>query len=116
VNLSESFTPRELGIDHLLAHVVGCTWAGTRRRNVLVAERPVTNTVCAILYSSEFLHSLLEALEGLPIEPIVPIDWRLNEGLMALHDSGTAIGACWMVEPAPIVQMSMKQADARRTG
>jgi len=64
--------------------------------------------VCAIAYHYEFLAELVATLEGLPIEPIVPIDWRINEALMALWDEGkVGPGESWFVDPAPIVQRSM---------
>lgn len=108
VNLSESFTPDELGIARLLSPArIG--WQGTADRTVLTAERPVTNTVCAILYSSAFLQDLVAQLDALPMEPVVPIDWKLNEALMRLYAAGTIrAGDCWLVEPGPIAQMSMQ--------
>jgi len=112
VNLSESFTTRELGIDHLLSPVSGVTWAGNRPRSVLQAGKPVTNTVCAILYSTSFLPDLVQAMDALPMEPVVPIDWKLNMALMALYEAGRGpAGTCWLVEPAPIRQMSMQPAE-----
>jgi len=110
VNLSASFSPRDLGIDHLL-DPAPAAWSGSATRSVLVATRPVTNTVCAILYSASFLTALVEAMDALPLEPVVPIDWKLNMALMALHGAGRApSGTCWLVEPAPIAQMSMQPA------
>ena len=110
MNLSESFTPRELGIEHLL-EPAGVEWGGSAARSVMAASRPVTNTVCAIFYSSGFLGGLLAAMDALPLEPVVPIDWKLNMALMALHEAGQApLGTCWLVEPAPIAQMSMHPA------
>lgn len=111
VNLSASFSPRELGIEHLLAPAsVG--WQGSHPRSVLAADRPVTNTVCAILYSAEFLALLVSAMDRLPMEPVVPIDWKLNTALMDLHAEGMAPpDTCLLVEPAPIAQMSMRPAE-----
>lgn len=110
VNLSESFTSAQLGIDHLLS-ASGTSWAGAVDRSVLAASRPVTNTVCAILYSAPFLVRLVETMEALPMEPVVPIDWKLNLALMELFHAGSIpAGTCWLVEPAPITQMSMRPA------
>lgn len=107
-NLSESFSPQDLGIEHLLSPS-SVDWQGSTPREVLAAARPVTNTVCAILYSAEFLTALVEAMDHLPMEPVVPIDWKLNLALMDLHGAGLAPpGTCLMVEPAPIAQMSMQ--------
>lgn len=111
VNVSESFSTAELGIDHLLRPVGHTHWAGHHERSLMSADRPVTNTVCAILYRREFLTSLVTAMEALPLEPVVPIDWKLNMALMILYRSGTITsGECWLVEPAPIAQMSMRPA------
>ena len=111
VNVSASFSAQELGIVHLLNPVSECTWAGSAPRTILSADRPVTNTVCAILYRSDFLAELVVAMDALPMEPVVPIDWKLNLALMRLHESGRiGAGDCWLVEPAPIMQMSMQPA------
>lgn len=108
VNVSKSFTTSELGIDHLL-RPASCRWEGSIERTVSATTRPVTNTVCAILYNARFLADLLPTMQALPMEPVVPIDWKLNLALMRLFDDGRiASGDCWIVEPAPIVQLSMQ--------
>jgi len=102
VSLSDSFSIPQLGVSHLLRP------HGPLELNILCSERPVTNTVCAIAYRRNFLRHLVQALETLPIEPIVPIDWRVNEALIALWDQGDiGAGECWLIDPAPIVQLSM---------
>ncbi|MCF8526167.1 MAG: hypothetical protein K9G24_01655 [Candidatus Nanopelagicales bacterium] len=109
VNVSASFANDELGIGHLLTPVGGGAWAGTLTRAVLRAERPVTNTVCAILYRGSFLSSLVSAMDALPMQPVVPIDWKLNLALMRMFDEGAIrAGDCWLVDPAPIDQLSMR--------
>lgn len=111
VNVSESFTTEQLGIDHLLRPVAGQAWAGAVPRSIVQADRPITNTVCAILYSAPFLADLVKAMDSLPVEPVVPIDWKLNLALMRMFESGQiGPGDCWLVEPAPIRQMSMQPA------
>ena len=108
VNLSQSFSLEELGIDHLLAPR-GAPWQGGLDRQILVAQRPVTNTVCAVLYHSDFLQDMVRAMRRLPFYPIVPIDWRINQALMAMVEAGTAgANTAWFVEPGPIDQMSMR--------
>lgn len=110
INLSRSFDTTTLGIDHLLSPAP-VEWAGFEPRSVLSASRPVTNTVCAILYSADFLGALVRQMDGLPMTPVVPIDWKLNLALMSMFESGEAgSGTCWLVEPAPITQMSMQPA------
>ena len=107
-NVSESFPLPALGIEHLLTHVE-MPWRGTRNRDILGADRPVTNTVCAILYRADFVRRLLAQFEQLPMTPVLPIDWKLNEALMAMHRRGElGAGSCWLVSPAPIDQLSMR--------
>ncbi len=114
VNLSESFGHQELGVSHLLSPV--STWGAQRgdAAAILSAERPVTNTVCAILYRTAFLADLVPALDAVPMTPVVPIDWKLNRALMDLHRAGRiGSGDCWTVSPAPLLQRSMHgQQDA----
>ena len=118
VNLSASFSNAALGIEHLLSPVPGLAWDGVEGstaagspRVLLQASRPVTNTVCAILYSRAFLVRLVDAMEALPMEPLVPIDWKLNLALMRMFAAGQiGAGDCCLVEPAPITQMSMQPA------
>ena len=115
VNLSCSFTPRELGTQHLL-RPAAFTWQGNTQRDVLMASRPVTNTVCANLYSPDLLPILLRQWRALPTVPVIPIDWRLNRMLMDMHRSGDfAAGRCWTVEPGPLVQGSLHAASADRS-
>jgi hypothetical protein len=109
VNVSQSFTPRDLGIEHLLSPVPEEPWRGSVPRQVLAASRPVTNTVCAILYRGSFVVDLVDAMDALPMEPVVPIDWKLNLALMRMFDDGRlGAGDCWQVEPGPIDQLSMR--------
>ncbi len=108
VNLSESFSIEQLGVGHLLTIKTDTPWQGSENRAVYLASRPITNTVCAILYSREFLTTLVHEMEALPIEPVLSIDWKLNVALMNLFESNTMNDhGCWWVEPAPIKQMSM---------
>jgi hypothetical protein len=108
INISRSFTPEELGIAHLLAAEPVQTWAGPVPRVVLSSSKPVTNTVCAIAYRAQFVAQLLDRWESMPVTPVVPIDWKLNQALMAMHaDGDLGPSDCWLVEPAPIVQQSI---------
>jgi hypothetical protein len=109
VNLSESFSVDELGVGHLLTVKADTSWQGDERRVVYLASRPITNTVCAILYSREFLATVVQEMEALPMEPVLSIDWKLNVALMNLFETRELNGLeCWWVEPAPIKQMSMR--------
>jgi len=111
LNLSRSFSATRLGIDALLRPQPTVPWQGSARRQVLAATRPVTNTVCAIAYHRAFAQRLLDAFDLMPLSPVIPIDWKLNAALIQMHRSGgLGPGGCWLVEPAPIVQLSMHRA------
>lgn len=108
INVSESFAPAELGIAHVLKES-NLAWFGSAERSVLLADRPVTNTVCAMAYRSSFAARLLNEFNALPLFPVVPIDWRLNEVLMAMFEQGElGAGSCASVVPGPIEQLSMQ--------
>lgn len=109
VNVSQSFTPAQLGIAHLLSPIADASWGGSAPRTLLSSSRPVTNTVCAILYRASFARTLVEAMDELPMDPVVPIDWKLNAALMRLYREGIlAAGDCWLVDPGPMDQLSMR--------
>lgn len=109
INISSSFSADELGVSGLL-RTTNHIWMGSRPRIIQESLRPITNTVCAILYRRELLESVVGEFAQMPFSPVVPIDFKLNQALMNLYKSGQlSDGACWQVEPAPIVQMSMHQ-------
>ena len=108
VNISQSFTPEQLGITHLLDLAPRARWKGTSQRVVWSMTKPVTNTVCAVLYRTSFAEKLLTTLHSIPMTPVVPIDWKLNRALMDMYAQGSiGADACWLVEPAPITQLSL---------
>ena len=108
INVSESFEPAELGVAHVLKES-DLSWFGSPHRSVLLADRPITNTVCAIAYRSAFATRLLDEFNALPLFPVVPIDWRLNEVLMTMFRRGElGAGSCASVVPGPIDQLSMQ--------
>lgn len=108
VNLSSSFPLKQLGISHLMQMTPLEISGDLNKYFALQARRPATNTVCAIAFRTDFLAQILADFDSQPVEPVVPIDWKLNESLMRLWDAN-AIGAyeCWFIEPAPIIQLSM---------
>ena len=107
VNLSRSFSVDALRVGHLLTPT-DVSWKGSAPRGVFAARQPVTNTVCAILYSRTFLEQLLPLWDAMPLEPVVPIDWKLNAILMRMYQAGSfPRGGCAFVEPAPITQGSL---------
>lgn len=99
--LSESFSMESLGVAHLLRKVEAPQLPWTMFSSV----RPVSNTVCATLYSSTFLKALNAELSAIPMTPVVPIDFKLNEALMRLAPS-LAPGTVWLADPAPLIQRS----------
>ena len=108
VNVSQSFNATDLGISHLIAPVPGASWQGSASRAVMASTRPVTNTVCAILYRTCFVRDLLAVADAMPLDPVIPIDWKLNLALMHMFEQGDlTAGDCWTVMPAPIDQLSM---------
>lgn len=112
-NLSTSFDIGELRIDHLLSPATD-DWRGSQTREIWAAERPVTNTVCAILYRRDFLLVLVHVLKEMPLEPVVPIDWKLNLALITLFETGAiSTHECWMIEPGPIVQRSLHEVGSQ---
>jgi len=108
VNVSASFSAEDLNISHLLSPVEDAEWEGTESRQLLASSKPVTNTVCAILYRTSFVEELLAVTDTFPLDPVIPIDWKLNIALEFLFTQGTLkSGDCWTVVPAPIDQLSM---------
>ena len=113
LNLSESFDFATLGLSsHLNPHG---TWGS--HAEILSADRPMTNTVCAILYRDDFLKKLVSALSRIPITPVLPIDWKINAALLDLYSCGE-IGPdeCWFITPGPILQGSMHGYQAGTVG
>ena len=109
VDLSSSFDWKQLGIEHLIREQTALRWGGANSRQILTSQRPVTNTVCAVLYRRSFATVLTEHLDSLPIEPVVPIDWKMNAAIMDMWVQGQLqADASLMLQPAPIVQLSMR--------
>ena len=108
VNLSRSFS-----LDRL-KHGGSLTNEGlwSNGSHILSSTIPFTNTVCAVLYRKEFLQALNRELNAIPLEPVVPIDWKINLALMRLNGKGLlGKGDCYTIDPAPILQGSMLKAD-----
>lgn len=107
VNLSLSFDRDALGVTNLLKGS-GVSWAGADERSVLRPLRPVTNTVCAMAYRREFVVSLLAHWEAMPMEPVLPIDWKMNRALREMvQDGDLAPDSSLWIEPGPLVQRSL---------
>ena len=108
VNLSRSFS-----LDRL-KHGGSLTNEGPWSKNshIVSSTVPFTNTVCAVLYRKDFLQALNRELTAIPLEPVVPIDWKINLALMRLSSKGL-LGErdCYTINPAPILQGSMLTDD-----
>jgi hypothetical protein len=102
MNLSESFTPQQLGICNLLDPVPSdplvTNW------NLYASKKHVTNTVCAVLYREDFLLCLREQLAAIPLEPVIPIDFKINAAI--IRGEAVLPGETWICSPAPVVQAS----------
>lgn len=108
VNVSQSFTKEQLGVTKLL-RPSAASWSGKKKREVCPSTRPISNTVCAILYRRSFLIRVRAVMAELPQIPVIPIDWKLNQALMAMSKSGELIdGDCWTIFPGPFDQLSMR--------
>jgi hypothetical protein len=78
---------------------------------VFAASRPITNTVCANLVRSDFAGRLAAGIRQRGLIPVAPIDWRVNEVVMDLFDSGELDAtSCLWVSPGLFVQRSMHAA------
>ena len=102
MNLSESFTVEQLGIEKLLTPITVVNQPEAWK--TFSVTRLVTNTVCAVIYRHDFLTTLVERLDAIPLEPVVPIDFKINAAFMAWPQQEA--GQCWVCSPAPIVQRS----------
>lgn len=107
VNVSKSFGGDSLGISDNL-NPIG-EWDDGSGTQILRAEKAATNTVCAVLYRTSFLSALLEVFQGIPLSPVLPIDWKLNEAILQMQAAGLlSAGDCWFIDPPPVVQRSME--------
>lgn len=104
-HLSTSFSPREMGVSHLLKEKL-LPWSGGGVEYAL--QRPVTNTVCAVLYRRDFLTDAVTRWRARDLVPVIPVDWRLNALLIEMNESdGFPKGYASIVFPGPIVQRSL---------
>jgi GR25 family glycosyltransferase involved in LPS biosynthesis len=100
VNCSRSISVDDLGITQILREAT--MKLQLQEVRVTQTDRAITNTVCANLYSHEFLERLVAFIDRRGLVPVVPIDWRVNEFLLDNPETKT-----WWVDPAPFVQGSM---------
>ena len=86
VNLSKSFSYLELGFQSF----VGSSIKDVSYPNytIDILKYPVTNTVCATLYKTDFLIKLTSELESQKQISIIPIDHKVNIALNKLIKKG----------------------------
>lgn len=110
VNLSESISHVDLGVERIVANakVLQSFTDGSKLVEVIP---PISNTVCANLYSRAFALRFAEAIESQGILPSVPIDWRLNRLVM---DSSGSNFRCWWIDPGIFVQGSIHDYGVER--
>ena len=112
INISRSFPLAQLRLRQALTDEGA--WDSSAR--ILSAAVPFTNTVCAIMYRGSFLADLNRELDEIPMEPIVPIDWKLNLAIMqAAAKEQLNAGDCYVIDPAPVLQGSMHHPDSELT-
>lgn len=107
LDLSESYTLKELGIEHLVDY----SYKDSDFLNdVFFLKRPSTNTLCAVLYGSAVLQSLVAYTNGRGRKYInfgIPIDWVLNAWMTQNFKKRTLFKAIH-VKPGFFPQLSLK--------
>lgn len=113
INISRSFPLAQLHLRQALTDEGA--WDSSAR--ILGAAAPFTNTVCAIVYRGGFLADLNRELDAIPMQPVVPIDWKLNLAIMQAAAKGQLkAGDCYVIDPAPVLQGSMHRPNSELTG
>jgi hypothetical protein len=104
VNLSESFSTGSLGVQGI---VENSKLVGVVNTNSELVEmpRPITNTVCANLYSSTFAGLFRQSIEANGLLPSLPIDWRLNKLIVEQPQQSIH---CYWIQPGIFWQGSMQ--------
>ena len=100
INLSQSISAPELGIGAIVSRARPVDHGD--RLTVIELDTPLTNTVCANYYSNGFAKIFREHISPPNLTPVKPIDWRLNEVMLAHQNTRT-----WWVEPGVFLQGSM---------
>lgn len=100
INLSQSIPASELGIEAILARAKKID--SGQLVSTIELDAPITNTVCANFYSNSFAKKFQQLISLPNLVPVKPIDWRLNEVMLANPETRT-----WWVQPGIFVQGSM---------
>ena len=93
INLSKSFSYLELGFWNFVGRSINNSTYHNCTIDVL--KYPVTNTVCATLYKTDFLVKLISELESQKRMSIIPIDHKINIALNQLVKKGLIDKQCY---------------------
>jgi len=106
INLSQSFTENQLGIDKNKTQTLSLTTSKIHKINNY--NYPVTNTACAILYKKEICLDLLDELNKLDRYQFIPIDHKLNISLRNLLKNKKLSNLCYAsITPGLFIQRSL---------
>jgi len=111
INLSQSISAPELGIDAILrrSRIIELGESNNDPEiRVIELDTPITNTVCANYYSNSFATKFRDHISRGNLLPVKPIDWRLNEVMLASPATRT-----WWVQPGIFIQGSMHSDSAQ---
>lgn len=106
INLSESFTNEELGHYGFVQN----NFTSPNHSELIVSclPHPVTNTVCATIYRTDFLILLTRELRLMDEISLIPIDHKINIALMKLIKRGSLNVDCYAtLVPGLFIQGSL---------
>jgi hypothetical protein len=106
INLSRSMSAPELGIEAIVRRARPID--SGEHATVIELDTPITNTVCANYYSRSFAEKFRDHIVPPHLTPVKPIDWRLNEVMLANPTTRT-----WWVQPGLFIQGSMHSNQAQ---
>lgn len=111
IDLSDSFTFTQLGVDHLIEPEKTLLSPKLILGNTIQrAKKPFTNTTCAVLYSREMAELLIREIEGYATKNgkrIIPMDWSFNMVLLEAARAKTTI-ECFHLDPGLFDQKSLR--------
>ena len=106
INLSKSFSYQELGFQNFVESSIKDV--NHPNYTIDILKYPVTNTVCATLYKSDFLKKLVCELESLKMVSLIPIDHKINIALNKLLKKGLIDKECYgSSNPSLFIQGSL---------
>ena len=106
INLSKSFSYQELGFQNFVESSIKDV--NYPNYTIDILKYPVTNTVCATLYKSDFLKKLVCELESLKMVSLIPIDHKINIALNKLIKKGLIDKECYgSSNPSLFIQGSL---------